>query len=448
MEIISPYFENTEDAATLKTMIESLGPKSTRIYLPRGDDGKAQCRQGYFEAVRSMRGVDWGELPASLTRWSDKEEVSKTRFVHAKVYRLFSRSEGKEFLFTGSVNLTGAAHSTGYAGNFETGMLMDCPVGNTKLDWWMAGVKSDFETLEFMEQKDPTEDLSLQQVSFQYNWSENTLSYFWMEPSQIPKSVIVRVASVPLFEMPPLTFDRWVQLPAQCVESVRKHLQSTTFLELVVDGGNPQWVLVREEGMECKPPLAVTLTPEEILEFWSLLSPEQRADFWERRVLGQLPEAVASVIKQRYPEEAPESMFDRFAGIFHAFSRIETRLKIALEEKRPREVEYLLFGKKSDSLDTLIEKILEKGEEGDPINDYVTLLCARQLMDRMVGEDPSFDEKHKDQIREIRDKLRAVGEVKKRMVDDLGEDALQFLEWFEKMFFLEVPMFSGARDLR
>ena len=141
-------------------------------------------------------------------------------------------------------------------------------------------------------------------------------------------------------------------------------------------------------------------------------------------------------------------MFDRFAGIFHAFSRIETRLKIALEEKRPREVEYLLFGKKSDSLDTLIEKILEKGEEGDPINDYVTLLCARQLMDRMVGEDPSFDEKHKDQIREIRDKLKAVGEVKKRMVDDLGEDALQFLEWFEKMFFLEVPMFSGARQLR
>ena len=92
-----------------------------------------------------------------------------------------------------------------------------------------------------------------------------------------------------------------------------------------------------------------------------------------------------------------------------------------------------------------LEKILEKGEEGDPINDYVTLLCARQLMDRMVGEDPSFDEKHKDQIREIRDKLKAVGEVKKRMVDDLGEDALQFLEWFEKMFFLEVPMLSGTR---
>src|SRR4030067_2226490 len=119
--------------------------------------------------------------------------------------------------------------------------------------------------------------------------------------------------------MPPLSFDRWVQLPAQCVESVRKHLQSTTFLELVVDGGNPQWVLVREEGMECKPPLAVTLTPEEILEFWSLLSPEQRADFWERRVLGQLPEAVASVIKQRYTEEAPERLFERVARLFHSF---------------------------------------------------------------------------------------------------------------------------------
>jgi hypothetical protein len=445
LEIISPYFENTDDATTLLALIDALGPKFTRIYLPRGDDGKALCRQEYFERVRSLRGVGWGELPAGLTRWSDKKEISKTRFVHAKVYRLFSRSEGKEFLFTGSVNLTGAAHTTGYIGNFETGMLLESPVGNTKLDWWLTSIKSDFDPLEFMERKDPADDLSLHQVSFEYNWAKNTLRYFWVKPARNPDSVVVRVASIPLFVMPLLAFDDWVQLPAECAESVRKHLQSTTFLELVVDGGNPQWVLIREEGMECKPPLAVTLTPKEILEYWSLLSPEQRADFLERRVLGQLPDALASVIKHRYPEDAPESMFDRFAGIFHAFSRIETRLRIALEEKRLREVEYLLFGKKNDSLGTLIEKILEKGDNGDPINDYVTLLCASQLMDRIEGEDPCFDENHRGQIKGIRDKLRAVSDVRKRLLDDLGEDAQQFLEWFEKMFFLEVPMISGER---
>ena len=73
--------------------------------------------------------------------------------------------------------------------------------------------------------------------------------------------------------------DKWTSLPKEISQKIATLLQSTSFLEVAVDGGSPSTVLVREEGMEQKPSILLTLTAEEILRYWSLLSAEQREAF-------------------------------------------------------------------------------------------------------------------------------------------------------------------------
>ena len=444
LEIISPYFEKSDEAKTLKTLVNALEPRSTRVFLPKREDGAALCGEGYYRFVVSMRGVQWGQLPEGLLRWSDKREDSRGRFVHAKVYRLFSRVEGREFILSGSVNLTGAAHSSGSAGNFETALFVETP-GGEKLDWWMSPLPSGAPPLEFIDPDRQDEDKrSIHNISFRFDWTEDTLKYFWEKPQVVPARAEVLMMKVPVFEMPSLVFDRWEELHSEAAKSVRNLLRSTTFLELVVDGNDPQLILIREEGMERKPPLSASLSPEEILEYWSLLSTEQKAAFWERQILSKLPEEAVEALRGKYPQEAPSSMFDRFAGIFHAFSRVEARVALAFKEKRPKEVEYLLFGKKSDSLETLIDKIEEK-EDSDPVNDYVTLLCARMLVQKIRDLDQGFADEHEHRIKLLKERLRVVDDIRARLAGDLGEDAKEFLAWFEQMFFLDVTLPEGAR---
>jgi hypothetical protein len=145
LEIVSPFFDNTADARTLAALLEAVKPIETRVYLPVGDDGKAQCTEEYSNALRTSEllqshEVHWGRLPEDLTRWSRKIANTKNRNVHAKVYRLFkggrSRADWREIQVVGSVNLTGAAHAGDVQRNFETAMLVEMPCQHEP-DWWI-----------------------------------------------------------------------------------------------------------------------------------------------------------------------------------------------------------------------------------------------------------------------------------------------------------------------
>jgi len=60
-----------------------------------------------------------------VQRSSQGDSGQSDRFVHAKVYRLWSRSEEREYIFIGSVNLTRAAHGKARAGNVEAAVLIE-----------------------------------------------------------------------------------------------------------------------------------------------------------------------------------------------------------------------------------------------------------------------------------------------------------------------------------
>ena len=134
LEVISPYFDNTADAGTLRALIERFEPEEVRVFLPLGPDGTALCKGVFFDAVRKLPDTSWGKLPGDLLK-SGPAESAAPRRVHAKVYRFFSQSPKYEALFVGSVNLTSAAHSEG--GNFETAFLIE-PELKRAPEWWLS----------------------------------------------------------------------------------------------------------------------------------------------------------------------------------------------------------------------------------------------------------------------------------------------------------------------
>ena len=68
LEIISPFFENTAEASTLRALLDAVQPAETRIYLPLADDGTARCSKEFFQAVEGMDNVHWASLPSKMTR--------------------------------------------------------------------------------------------------------------------------------------------------------------------------------------------------------------------------------------------------------------------------------------------------------------------------------------------------------------------------------------------
>lgn len=440
LEIISPYFDNTDDAKALVTLIEELNPRATRVFLPRSEAGVALCRKEYYEAVAGIPRVSWGLLPRNFTRYAKTREDSIDRFVHAKVYRLFSPKRSEEYLLVGSVNLTQAAHSSASSGNLESAVFLQTTPARNRLDWWLSPVEDSYQPGAFEDSAlDEPALLACHNVSFRYDWQDNTLSYYWIRNGTASGHAEVRHRSVAPFVIERIQFDRWVDLPTDVSARVKEGLRSCSFLEVVANDKPPQRVLVREEGMEYKPSLSVSLTPEEILEYWSLFTPEQKSAFLSRKLEELVFPSAAGQPREDSPDSAQRSMFDRFAGIFHAFSCLENIVSEALAAGKTREARCLLFGSKYDSLKVLIERIAT-AKDADRVNRYITLLCALQLLEILPIRHTEFVARERKPLGGIRALLKdSIQSAREELLPELGEHPDEFVEWFEKMFFLDIP---------
>jgi hypothetical protein len=435
LEIISPYFDDTDAANVLANLLNTLKPKETRLYLPEGKDGAALCRQQFFKAVERLR-VKWGKLPSGPLRPVQSEKgIQPYRFVHAKVYRFWNQD--REIFFVGSVNLTQAAHQSARAGNFETGILIESEVYTR--DWWLEPLNQDKPT-EFRPGKseDTPVDEIVGNLSLRFNWASEKLDYFWeIGRGTKPRWARVAVQGAPKFTLEPIIADEWVELPAETAGIVKQLLKSTSLVEVMVDDGSTFRVLIEEEGMAHKPSILLTLSAEEILQYWSLLSAEQREAFINERS-AQLAEGTELALPST-TLIAGNTMFDRFAGIFHAFGRLEHHIQEALENDRENEAVYRLFGQKYDSLPSLIEKVAQD-EKADRVNRYVTLLCARQLLQKLEKNWPDFNSCHQAEFEQVHQQLSVINEIQAGFTFSTESERQRFFNWFEKMFFMEIPI--------
>jgi hypothetical protein len=200
------------------------------------------------------------------------------------------------------------------------------------------------------------------------------------------------------------------------------------------EGQEAATILIQEEGMAQKPSILMNLTVADILRCWASLSPEHRETLLTQRYEELVASASPLVSKPLGRLEIP-SFFDAFAGIFHAFGSLERRIAKAFAEGRDKEVEYLLFGKKYDSLPRLLERVLDEEKEGDPVNRYVLLLCARQVVDGVRKEaGDKFRTDHRDNFQALEGRLAHVAEVRQALAFPTPGERALFLEWFEAWF--------------
>ena len=432
MEIISPYFD-VQEHKTLQKLHDMIEPRETRVFLPMKEDGTTAVLEAVYNRIAEIQGCYWGELPSELTA-RGKAERAVARKVHAKVYRLWNQDH--EVTLTGSVNLTDAAHSPANAGNLEAAFLVDQTDNGYPRTWWMDRVDGDpagyAEKQEVLD--DEREEVYID-IAFYYDWSVRKL-YYYTEKKHSKELEVCAVDGRPLFKMQNLLPGAWYECDKSAADQVGQLLETTSFLRVSTQDG--YWrVLVREEGMSHRPTLLNSLTPEEILIYWSLLAPADRAYFLEQRLVDEsVLEGVLTKKGERYLEG--NTVFSRFSGLYHAFEQLFQHVNESLVQGENNKAEALLFGAKYDSLPVLLEQV-KKREESDPIMDYVTFLCARQLCRRIKKRHRVFwdDERYRSVRQQLESQVRHIDTLRRQLPLN-GEDRRAFTRWYERMFLKEA----------
>ena len=435
-EVISPFFDG-KGSAPLQRMIETLQPQETRVLLPRDpNDGSALVTEDAYRATAELDGVGWAELRDGITRRSAGLASDRTalRRLHAKVYRLWD-ANGRDVVLAGSVNCTSAAHSHGGAGNLEAAFLVDISCLELPRRWWLEPLEQ--EARQFVDVS-PDEadglDQSAFDVSLRYNWGERALWVRLTDTASAPFDV-TDISGRSLFTIESGGTDAWQACSRDAAEAVRSSLKSSSFV--VVHCGDASWrILVREEGMAHRPSILSELSPEEILEYWSLLSAEERAAFIENN--GSLGERIEGLQADRQNRaEIKITLFDRFAGVFHAFGCLRRHIEDALADERYDDAEMRLLGAKYDSLPELLRKSIER-EDGDPLLRYVTFLTAKQLRVSLEEYCPPFFDYRRPLVERL-DRLIAAGIERRSEIfpDDDGRNRA-FLNWFEPAFLTDL----------
>ncbi len=429
LEIVSPYFD-AAGAAPLQRLVEAIEPRETRVYLPRELDGKAAVTQEAFSAVEDW--AHWADPPTTLLargRDSGSEKLPPRR-AHAKLYRFWNR-DGRDLLIAGSVNLTSAAHGHWATGNLEAAFLVDVSAQKLPRRWFLS--KLDNEPTEFVEAHSAESDASAPvpiALSLRFDWARRELHYRVHGETPAPFQ-LQEISGIAITAVKKPKVASWVSLGPKVGEHVADILRSNSFIRVEHLAGS--WrVLIREDNMSHRPSLLTQLTAEEILQYWSLLSPEQRAAFLEERV-GLDAKLEGLEVTRRDLLRSHGTMFDRFAGIYHAFGCLQRHIGEAMDGGRTKDAIARLLGAKYDSLPCLLAKTLEEAAE-DPINRYVKFLCARQLVESVRYDYPEIFQGGEEQSRELESLLKRLPELRLAVAKDGMEDAEAFLEWFEPAF--------------
>lgn len=430
LEVISPYFDESEEARPLLDLVKEFRPAEVRVLLPRADDGTALCSEELYRGVRRMANCRWGRLAPELLKMGKGENVASRR-VHAKVYRFFGTRPRREVLFVGSVNLTSAAHGSG--GNLESAFLVEPESAKTP-DWWLSIDRASPTTFAPELESDQTEPGTAVALALRYHWDTGDGSALWDDADRSPQLAIEAQGSF-LFGLSTLPPRTWQRLTPEQTAALVAVLPGTSFVQVRVEGHEAVTILVQEEGLSHKPSLLMTLSAAEILRSWSLLTPEQRAAFIEDR-LRRDPDVMRElgIANLPLPERTSEAFFDRFAGIFHAFGCLMRSVDAALKADRESEAVYRLFGRKYDSLSTLLDRVLASDAEEDDVTCYVTLLCARQILDRLRQDWPQFLADRRQDLSHLERRLDRIVEVRDRIDCGTPEERARFFDWFDRWF--------------
>jgi hypothetical protein len=426
LEVISPFFDE-RDPGPLRRLVEQLDIRETRVFLPTMPDGRPTCAEEFFDAVRAIPNADWARLPEPLLRIG-KDANAKPRGVHAKVYRFFKRSARYEALVVGSHNLTTAAHQKG--GNFEASLLIERDDAGVP-DWWLDVQKKkptafapDAATID-----DDISEREFVPLQLTFDWMTKRAEARW-DGAAVSNLLKISSSGSDLFTLESLQPGTWTVLSPENAAILETGLASTSIFTVSKDG-SAGTILVQESGMSRKPSIVVAFSIADILEYWSRLTPADRASYLEAHFQSTIPDdwSVGDIVRREAGEVS--SFFENFAGIFHGFEMLRTQMADCLSEGNEKKADYLLFGKRHDSLPHMVEKA-HSPDQANPLSRYLVLLCARQLLHEMRRGDTSFFIERRADIDALLDTTLNTEDLLGGLT--LGEGGPKFIKWFEGHF--------------
>ena len=431
LDVISPYFDDAATCEPLENLIKQFNLKDVRVFLPRDAAGAAVCSAGIYDAIRRTERASWARLPDSkLLRLGAATDAGK-RFVHAKVYRFYSERPKVEIVMVGSVNLTRPAHHGGI--NMESGFVVENDPSDSPTSWL---VKERDRPLAFAlasAMDDEADSVRSTRLQLRYHWDRRQAEGYWDDAKASPE-LVLKARSINLGTVRPLEPRTWTVLPETLALQLARVLPETSFVWVAGDGEGEALLLVQEEGLLGKPSLLQALSVSDILKYWSLLTAEQRTAFVEARApeVASTQDGAALVAAVRLRPKG-DTLFDRFAGFFHAFASVERAVDVAIEEGNLEEAAYRLFGRKFDSLGTLLERVQAPDAVRDDVERYVIYLCAEQLCREVRSRHPEFWKTYPEESRKLAQLLDETEVVRGRL-GGRSEEMPAFLDWFQGWF--------------
>ncbi|APV51640.1 hypothetical protein BWI17_19250 [Betaproteobacteria bacterium GR16-43] len=434
LEVISPYFDKAPTCKVLQALVDRFAPREVRVFLPRNDSGENLCRDDFHASVSEIANVYWSVLPADALSMGGGERTKK-RFVHAKVYRFFSRNPSREIVFVGSANLTTPAHERG---NIECGLLIEVEAPK-RPDFWLTRDSAARNAFAQSIEDGLEADLDAYcPLDVRFDWRSRKGELYW--DSRLPSPPLkLQANGVLLGEMPSLPSKQWVALGEAISLALKECLERSSLLEVARPDKPVAHVLVQEEGMWGKPSLLKSLSTADILKYWSLLTAEQRAAFIAERSaeikslgLGNdLVIPLAKIIDR-------DTVFDRFAGIFHAFGCLERDVAKSLREGQEKIADYRIFGVRYDSLGSLLARIeAEAGEADRDAERYVMLLCAKQMCRELKHEFRDYWASRSKEAAQLESQIDRLDSLRQRVIEAGSADDTEFpafLTWFDQWF--------------
>lgn len=425
LEVISPFLDE-KNPDVLTAMIARFDIRETRVFLPTAVDGTANVAAELYDGVKKLSACCWGRLPQDLLK-SGKEKNAAPRGVHAKVYRFIKRSKRYEAILVGSHNLSTPAHAAGR--NVEASFLIERErIG--EVEWWLA-TDSKRPAAFKVDLGDEEVDLdAFVPLQVSYDWDTKSLEVLWGGSTRSPRLRVDSHGSE-VFTRSGLPAGEWTRLGADDAVSLEEVLVSTTLLQVVLDDGSRGSILVQEYGMSRKPSLVVSWSVTDVLEYWSRLTPEQKAAFLVDRG-GNVPEGLTEDAERAARMARVDTFFTTFAGMFHGFEMLRKQVLASIAAGHDKQADYLLLGKRHDSLPVLIERIITETEDKDSLQSYLLLLSARQLVRELKGRRERFFEERRAELNKVHERTKHAEVLSAKL--ELGLDGRAFVKWFEGHF--------------
>ena len=433
LEIITPFLDaGSEDViGTIESFQHAFAPKSMLVSLPNRAHRTTISKEVYDE-VAAMRGVEWASLPRGVTMTA-RGDGAVPRGVHAKVYRFWrAGADPIEVHVIGSHNLTTPAISGRH--NWETSVIIESP--NRAPTAYLEANPDEPTSFDCLDDDLETTDPVRIPLSIAYDWASHTAHAAWESKNVEPVALYRAGALVCRVDIPA---GGPYELDATTAKALEQVLLRTCLLTVRRGDGTEGPILVEEQNHDRKPDLldGLDLTAAEIFALWAIpdLRDRMREIAKTRAEVGKDEDDIELV--SLTPDVQP-SMFNRFAGVFHAFTSLRRRIDDAAAEGAVRRAGRLMYARHFDSPFNALRLVRDRSED-DLALAYVTYASAR-LMDRHVHKHyPEVAASFHLERQQLRQELRFEKELRIRLIETSEDtDMASFLDWFDKQFATEV----------